>query len=68
MLKSQIKFDKFRKALTALESIYQKPMQEDRSNIDWDRSLLMLHILYFKFDIIHFYFSNRLKMFYAKAD
>lgn len=34
MLKSNIKFEKFNKALIALETIYLKPMQEDRSNID----------------------------------
>ena len=34
MLKTQVKFDKFQKALTALEAIYLKPVQEDRANID----------------------------------
>ena len=34
MLKSKIKLDKFKKALFALEAIYLKPMQEDRSNVD----------------------------------
>jgi nucleotidyltransferase substrate binding protein (TIGR01987 family) len=29
-----MKFDKFKKALQALEAIYDKPMQEDRSNVD----------------------------------
>jgi nucleotidyltransferase substrate binding protein (TIGR01987 family) len=32
--KSSVKFEKFQKALVALETIYLKPMQEDRSNID----------------------------------
>lgn len=30
----QIKFEKFQKALTSLEKIYLKPLNEDRSNID----------------------------------
>lgn len=34
MLKTQIKFEKFKKALTALEAIYLKPILEDRANID----------------------------------
>lgn len=34
MSKSKIKFEKFQKALLALESIYLKPVQEDRVNID----------------------------------
>jgi nucleotidyltransferase substrate binding protein (TIGR01987 family) len=34
MLKSQIKLEKFKKALKALEVIYLKPIQEDRANID----------------------------------
>ncbi|MDF3048134.1 MAG: Nucleotidyltransferase substrate binding protein [Candidatus Midichloriaceae bacterium] len=34
MQKSLIKLDKFKKALISLEAIYDKPMQEDRSNID----------------------------------
>jgi nucleotidyltransferase substrate binding protein (TIGR01987 family) len=34
MSKSQIKFEKFKKALLSLEAIYLKPMQEDRSNVD----------------------------------
>lgn len=34
MLRSNIKFEKFKKALISLESIYLKPLQEDRSNID----------------------------------
>lgn len=34
MLRSDIKFQKFKKALISLESIYLKPVQEDRSNID----------------------------------
>lgn len=34
MLKSSIKCEKFKKALIALEAIYLKPMQADRSNID----------------------------------
>lgn len=34
MSKSEIKFEKFQKALISLESIYLKPMQDDRSNVD----------------------------------
>lgn len=34
MSKNSVKLEKFEKALVALESIYLKPMQEDRSNID----------------------------------
>ena len=34
MLKSNIKLEKFKKALIALESIYLQPMRQDRSNID----------------------------------
>ena len=34
MSKSIIKFEKLEKAFLSLESIYIKPMQEDRSNID----------------------------------
>jgi nucleotidyltransferase substrate binding protein (TIGR01987 family) len=34
MQKSLIKLDKFKKALLSLEAIYNKPIQEDRSNID----------------------------------
>ena len=34
MLKSIIKFEKFKKVLTSLEAIYLKPVQDDRSNID----------------------------------
>lgn len=34
MLKTQIKLEKFKKALISLEAIYLKPPQEDRSNID----------------------------------
>lgn len=34
MKKSEFKFEKFKKALAALEEIYLKPVQEDRSNID----------------------------------
>ena len=34
MLRNNIKLEKFKKALIALESIYLKPLQEDRSNID----------------------------------
>lgn len=34
MKKTEIKLEKFKKALTALEAIYLKPVQEDRSNID----------------------------------
>lgn len=34
MSKSDIKFEKFKKALLSLEAIYFKPMQDDRSNID----------------------------------
>ena len=34
MSKSKIKFEKFQKALISLESVYLKPMQEDRTNID----------------------------------
>jgi nucleotidyltransferase substrate binding protein (TIGR01987 family) len=34
MSKSHIKLEKFKKALIALEAIYLKPPQEDRSNID----------------------------------
>lgn len=34
MLKSKIKFDKFKKALLSLEAIYLKSVQDDRANID----------------------------------
>lgn len=34
MQRTQIKLDKFRKALLALDTIYNKPMESDRSNID----------------------------------
>ena len=34
MLKNTIKLEKFKKALVALEAIYLKPMQEDRTNVD----------------------------------
>ena len=34
MTKSNIKLEKFKKALIALEDIYLKPVQEDRANID----------------------------------
>ena len=34
MSKSEIKFEKFQKALISLEAVYLKPMQEDRTNID----------------------------------
>lgn len=34
MLKSKIKLEKFKKALVSLESIYLKPIQEDRANVD----------------------------------
>ncbi len=34
MSKSEIKFEKFTKALISLEAIYLKPMQDDRSNVD----------------------------------
>ena len=34
MQRTQIKLEKFKKALTSLEAIYLKPIQEDRSNID----------------------------------
>ena len=34
MLRSKIKFEKFKKALLSLEAIYLKPMQDDRSNGD----------------------------------
>ena len=34
MLKSKIKFEKFKKAFASLKLIYLKPHQEDRSNID----------------------------------
>ncbi len=34
MIKSNIKFEKFKKALLSLEAIYLKPMQDDRSNLD----------------------------------
>jgi nucleotidyltransferase substrate binding protein (TIGR01987 family) len=34
MSKSEIKFEKFKKALLSLEAIYLKPIQDDRSNID----------------------------------
>lgn len=34
MQKSQIKLEKFNKALVALEAIYLKPVQDDRSNVD----------------------------------
>lgn len=34
MKKIQIKFEKLKKALKALELIYNKPMQADRSNVD----------------------------------
>jgi len=34
MLRSKIKFEKFKKALLSLEAIYLKPMQDDRSNVD----------------------------------
>lgn len=34
MQKTNIKFEKFKKALQALEGIYLKPMMEERANID----------------------------------
>lgn len=34
MLKTQIKFEKFCKALATLEAIYLKPVMDDRANID----------------------------------
>ena len=34
MTRSKLKFEKFQKALVALEVIYQKLMQADRSNVD----------------------------------
>jgi nucleotidyltransferase substrate binding protein (TIGR01987 family) len=34
MIRSEIKLEKFKKALHTLEAIYLKPMQEDRSNVD----------------------------------
>ena len=34
MLKSKIKLENFKKALTSLEDIYLKPARDDRSNID----------------------------------
>lgn len=34
MSKSKSKFEKFQKALFSLETIYLKPMQDDRSNVD----------------------------------
>ncbi len=34
MLKVQIKFEKFKKALSSLEAIYLTPVQKDRANID----------------------------------
>lgn len=34
MLRSAIKLEKFKKALFALEAIYLKPLEADRSNID----------------------------------
>jgi nucleotidyltransferase substrate binding protein (TIGR01987 family) len=34
MLKTKVRFEKFKKALFALETIYLKPVQDDRSNID----------------------------------
>ena len=34
MLKSKIKLEKFKKALISLESIYLKPIQQDRANVD----------------------------------
>lgn len=34
MLKSEIKLQKFQKALASLEMIYLKPAQKDRANID----------------------------------
>lgn len=34
MTKITIKFEKLKKALESLELIYNKPMQEDRSNVD----------------------------------
>ena len=34
MLRTQIKFEKFKKALSSLEAIYLKPAKEDRANID----------------------------------
>ncbi len=34
MSRSEVKFEKFKKALLSLEAIYLKPMQDDRSNVD----------------------------------
>jgi nucleotidyltransferase substrate binding protein (TIGR01987 family) len=34
MLRSNIKFEKFKKALISLEAIYLKQVQDDRANID----------------------------------
>jgi nucleotidyltransferase substrate binding protein (TIGR01987 family) len=34
MSRNQIQFEKFKKAFTALDVIYTKPVQEDRVNID----------------------------------
>ncbi len=34
MLKVQIKFEKFKKALSSLEAIYLNPVKKDRANID----------------------------------